>query len=1766
MAYPDEINETLRKLVEVNAGMAGFTNTALEVAIDSNAKLADAKKGIGNIADILSDIHKSFIKSESDTRDILTKISSGTHSGSSKPPLIDPKKDPYIKAIDAGTSTLQLINRGVNTGITAQYAILSAILGMTKKATGLVAMSKLDTTGMLNNIEALLKTISRSTAKTTSSGDQSSSASGGPKESVGKNIKFVSLKTIQALGDIAVKMDGEARKGLYAIILNLEKLLELVDSIKVKEKNQGLKEYFHNVMDGLKTVDSFSKKKLESISAGTQKIVDIIHNLLKNVDKNTLDDFGDSLGNIGESVITLQKAMVDLVKMGTMSVLAKPLINRGIGIFQHVLDKLNTIFASRDAKKEWKEIGQGADKSIHMVRKSMFDLILIGTLGIVASPAVMAGLGIFVIVTKILHKFVKDDKEIEHGGKTMMHMALGIGATIGVLALGGLAAMKFGKMIVAGIMTVAAVSVVYALIGMESRNIKRGARAVMWMGLSLAVFSAGTAMYALGIHSMMKLNLIVPGILWLASTALVFGLTGKLHKEVLYGALSFAAMGLALYIYGKGVGSLADAIQGWTWETAAIAGAAVGVGVGLTVVLGKLFGQGIGIGELLKGPAILAATGVALWVYGWGLGKLTEATRGLTWEQAGIMASVVTGGILAALAAGATGAIGGLGAIVLAAIGGGLAMFSIGIQAMKKVLPMDDKSISSMTDMVYSLGTALIPIGLASILIIPGTLALAAMGVAINKFATGILPSIRIPWDSVPIDSMKRVIVGIAEAFAAVGSEDAGGLIGTLFTMIGLGPNKVKRGIEATLEANKALASIGLGVMQFDSFVKRLPANAFDVDPNGVPMGYSVPGKIATVVGMITSAFGSIGASGNQGTSLVKMIFGNDFKKSDVEVGIAATFKTSKALESIVRGVEAFSEFLSHYPDSAFDATNRMSIPAKIALVLSMVNKAFSEIGASANTGTSLVKLIFGGDFSESDTEQGIEAVMGAGKALTSVVQGVQAFTEFLKKYSDSDFDPTNKLSIPAKISILMGMVNKVFADIGSDGRGGFSLTKIVFGADFSRSDVDIGVNAVKGAGEAMAGIVDGILKFSRLFDSSGIILDPNNPNSIQTKILGVLGTVSDAFAKIGKGETDSGGAKFLGFITLTQGDVEKGIDIATGMGKPLEEIAKGLMKFANLQGNFPGLDIDKGNNSTVAKNIGSVITFLAGIFAEVGSKDGGFSLFGIDITEGDIQAGVESTRGIGEIVSELAEGLKTWVDLSVKGFKPTDFDPQSPGSLANNIMRIIRLTSSIFAEIGRNAVSYKNEEDDKVTLITDSDTKRGIDAMQGVGDIIEGIASGIKIFVDAMQPGKKYDINRIAEGLKSILMVSSQVFADIGKTAVDVEGNRIYPSEAVKRGVDAMEGVGDIIEGIANGLRPFMDLQKEKGIKIPVLKKHIKELVTLIADVVSGIGLNPAYDASSDESPMARGAEALKIAGEGIKNVIDFVKTLQNIDSSKLDDDKRIISTISTAPINAIREAASVYDSSGGPAVVDNIINNVFPRIQMQLESLGKLWIYLSKNVNTNQERSPIAVLADGIERYMKKIQVDVKPAHIATADAIVRFIERIANVADPYKKAVDSFTIYVEMTERLVKTVNSIQNTQFELFNKTQDKIIQLVTATERTVRSNIEMLNSYLDRLKTLTNPPPKPFGTIEEMQQAANSANSIITMWKEAHAASSEMLQLAQLAAGGAQQNQSTEPQNNVQNLRSAEILRSNQGTNTEKLLSDLLDLFSQGTAMVRARPV
>ena len=747
-------------------------------------------------------------------------------------------------------------------------------------------------------------------------------------------------------------------------------------------------------------------------------------------------------------------------------------------------------------------------------------------------------------------------------------------------------------------------------------NVENGTTAIKGIGMGLAVL--GIALLGFGaVVSYLGPGQLLMAVSVLAATSLAFVLVGKVAPDIDKGTEAVGAIGISLAVLGLGIYGMVFFLK----KTGDLLGEkgsniliAAGVAVGIVAVAGLAyyfvgkFATNIALGALAVG-----AIALSLGVLGWGMNTFFSNIAGIIGmgKENGFMAvakgaAVVIGALVgfglayffigqAALAIAA-------GALAVAGIGLSLAVFGFGL---KKTMEFTEGTdYDRLTDLGLAIGGLAIEFALIGnpITLIPlyaGIGAVTAMGIALWSVAKGIRyfyqTTLDIPFGDVEDTStllgrIKQSTVGIASAFAAVGSaggERSGGLLG-LLTGIKLGPNMVETGILSVLRAGDALISVSKGLKIFQGNINGIKSvdgtpGIGVFNPDDPTMSTGLIGDIYNAVSMVSKAFGAIGQSGNTGTSLTKILFGNDFKKSDTEVGIDSVLNAGKALSSVAEGLLKFQDTTAKFAGqqdafvlnittdgSGVRTAEGNGLLAKIFNTISAVHQVFGAIGAE-DEGTSYLKILTGTDFGSTPTEKGIASVRDLGKVLSGVSEGIIAFAQvsgegipIINGYDKNGkpiFDKTKKITLQQVVD----GIRKVFSDtegilvpfkelgMQEDFTSGF----LGMGGGDPKGPIGKGVKALQGIGPTLSGVV-GILK---LFTEKNAP-DVNKANAAISGIFNAILNVvqgedkKDLFESFSDVFNDKDVVEsFRNFTKLTQGLVSLSGQAGGGITKVYTEV-----------------------------------------------------------------------------------------------------------------------------------------------------------------------------------------------------------------------------------------------------------------------------------------------------------------------------------------------------------------------------------------------------------------------------------------------------------------------------------------------------------------------------------------------------------------------------------------------------------------------------------
>ena len=291
------------------------------------------------------------------------------------------------------------------------------------------------------------------------------------------------------------------------------------------------------------------------------------------------------------------------------------------------------------------------------------------------------------------------------------------------------------------------------------------------------------------------------------------------------------------------------------------------------------------------------------------------------------------------------------------------------------------------------------------------------------------------------------------------------------------------------------------------------------------------------------------------------------------------------------------------------------------------------------------------------------------------------------------------------------------------------------------------------------------------------------------------------------------------------------GVATSIGMGAALRSIGEGLESAAGAL--TKGISISDLQTKVFGEN--GLIPSIASSFAEIGKKTGS-SLLSKFMGTDDVSMGIRVSRGMGEVLKELAGGIAAFANF--EKFPITT--PDGKGTTVNLLEMvgengklrialvgpdgtsgILTALTGIFAKIG------KENPQESGWFAKDGDVQKGVNAVKGIGSVLSEIAGGIIAFgnfenfpVKEMRGGKLVDTTKnlftfvgpggelekalTGDGKNPGILTSlSGIFADIGNK-YGGESGWFGKDSPVKKGIDAVKGIGGVLSELAGGIIAF--------------------------------------------------------------------------------------------------------------------------------------------------------------------------------------------------------------------------------------------------------------------------------------------------------------------------------------------------------------------------
>lgn len=861
---------------------------------------------------------------------------------------------------------------------------------------------------------------------------------------------------------------------------------------------------------------------------------------------------------------------------------------------------------------------------------------------------------------------------------------------------------------------------------LDTKKIKQGADAFEQIAANIGKFARGLAMASI---------LLIPGyigaLLLKATLNLLlptFEMLGRSEKTVSKGAEVLGLMGESLLSYAKGLVLVAIASVIGIIMTPAIVLSMVLIGGAFALI-------GMVDKPIRKGAQVLYLMGKALMWFAVGIVTFALASLFILLKPIILLAMVGT----LVLISGAFALIGMAdksikkGAIAMVIMGIGLISFSIGYLVFAMVTKnMTLERLGIQAAIIAGIGLVTAGAGLVFSQLVQGAIGIAAMGVGLLVFSLGYLPFATVTKDMTieDVGVQSGILLALGLEFAAAG-------VGVAFILGGAA----------------AFAAVGISLAVLAGGLAAFKAVGF-TEQDASAMTTTLVGIKSAFLGNADADEGFFAKLGGAITGAVDAV-----RMVEAAAGFTAA---GIALATLSFGLNKFKEV--GWNDD---------LSKELVTMLNGVTTAFALAGQEKQVpSTSFFGQMFG--FKANSVEEGIESVMGAGKALTNIAKGLKDFQSLIDSGVNFGQPDENgryeQGTLGYAVTNTIGFIRTAFAAVANEGNvqgGGFFDTLF----NIKRNKVEEGIKSVMGTGDALKDIAEGLKSFQALIDSGVEFGQPDGngryaPGTLGYAVTNTVGFVSEAFAAIASQGNVKAGGIMGSLFGIEKNKVAEGVESVKGAGQELTNIATGLKTFQDMvQQNI--------NWDTLGEAVKKSITFVGEAFSAIGGmeqKDGWF-IFSWD--ENLVQKGVENVSGAGEQLNLIANSLKTFQDMIAQN---VDFE-----KLGNAIKNTLMFVGDAFASIGG-----KEETDGwfGVGLWDENLVNKGIENVKGAGQELTNIAKGLQTFADLKNPAA------IAKSIK-------EIFTSVGDTFT-----YYYEKPKFKSQVDHMQGfISEISKNAGKGL-----------------------------------------------------------------------------------------------------------------------------------------------------------------------------------------------------------------------------------------------------------------------------------------------------------------------------------------------------------------------------
>jgi len=393
--------------------------------------------------------------------------------------------------------------------------------------------------------------------------------------------------------------------------------------------------------------------------------------------------------------------------------------------------------------------------------------------------------------------------------------------------------------------------------------------------------------------------------------------------------------------------------------------------------------------------------------------------------------------------------------------------------------------------------------------------------------------------------------------------------------------------------------------------------------------------------------------------------------------------------------------------------------------------------------------------------------------------------------------------------------------------------------------------------------------KSKKLIPKREVRLTPTDFKNAAENVKLLLNTLKDPLLEFGKA-ADEGTLFGLG---VGRGYLQKGIDTAATIGSVITNIAKGVSDMANFtivdyevinKGTPEAKLVPKGSRKlsnedfvNASKNVETILTTLTKPLLDFGQNaEKGSGIF----TGGFMQKGIETAKGIGEFIANIADGVVKMANGEVvsyeiinKGTPEAKLVPKSVDKLkgedytnaASNVKTLLETLGKPLVEFGKNSKEGSGLfSDGYMEIATETISKIG-QPIASMADMVIKMSSG-EIVKNEIVEGKlvpkevlsfKDALEKSKSNLSELLTIIPQELVKFGEYVKDNKKNFERGEEAIPILENSLKGMASATESYLKITQNILDSQKS-GIKINDVFTSLSKSIQSVGD-----GLTPLTD-----------------------------------------------------------------------------------------------------------------------------------------------------------------------------------------------------------------------------------------------------------------------------------------------------------------------------------